>query len=148
MGTRGRPPKPTALKLLHGDEKKNPQRINRSEPIPADDVDLTVPPEYMSEAAKEQWRAIAPDRIRQGVLTPWDTQAFAAFCEALVLLRNAHEGALELAKPGQESPMSKFRQTVAICATLGGKFGWTPSDRARLMVGGKTREPGADLLSG
>lgn len=146
MTQRGRPAKPTALKLLHGDDKKNPQRINTAEPVPTGDVE---PPAFMSTRGREVWDEISPDRIRQGVLTSWDVRAFAAFCEALVILEHAHEGALELAKAGQESHMSKFRQAVAICSTLGGRFGWTPADRAKLMSGeGVQRDPGADLLTG
>lgn len=142
----GRPAKPTALKLLHGDDKKNPGRVNRSEPVPAA-VEIAAP-SFLSPEAREIWDEIAPDRIRKGVLTAWDVQAFAAFCEGLRILRYAPEHALDLAKPGQESPMAKFRQAVSICSALGGRFGWTPADRQKLIVGEGKRDDDADLLSG
>jgi phage terminase small subunit len=145
MTARGRPAKPTMLKVLDGDR---PDRINRSEPVPAE-VDLSVPPPYLSDEAADVWRDIAPDRIRQKVLTAWDVEAFAAFCESLIILRSAHIGALVLAKPGQESPMAKFRQAVAVSSTLGGRFGWTPADRQKLSTGGsEDRAQGAERLLG
>jgi phage terminase small subunit len=140
----GRPAKPRALKLLDGDDKKNPQRVNDAEPIPSA---LPVEaPGYLSVPARLVWDEVAPDRIAKGVVTVWDVEAFAAFCEALAMLRMAHVGALELAKPGQESMMSKFRQLVAICSTLGGRFGWTPADRAKLSVSGEEKPGGAERL--
>lgn len=145
MATRGRPSKPTVLKVLDGDRK---DRINHSEPVPAD-VDLSVPPQFLSEEAAEVWLTIAPDRVRQKVLTAWDVEAFAAFCEALVILRYAPRDALRVALPGQESPMAKFRQAVAICSTLGGRFGWTPADRQKLVIGGsEDGQQGAERLLG
>lgn len=147
MADRGRPAKPTNLKLLDGDR---PDRINRSEPIPAE-VDLTVPPSFLSEGGRELWLDLAPDRVKQKVLTAWDVDAFATFCEALAMLRkvSADASVLELAKPGQESMMSKFRQLVAICSTLGGRFGWTPADRQKLVIGNEAdRAQGAERLLG
>lgn len=139
----GRPAKPTKLKVLHGDRK---DRINTAEPAP---LGAVTAPAHLSEAARDVWAEIAPDRIRQGVLTAWDVDAFATLCEALAMLRRADwSQAMVLAKPGQESPMSKLRQLVAISATLGGKFGWTPADRQKLIVGEARRDPGADLLTG
>lgn len=140
----GRPRKPTQLKVLDGDRK---DRINRSEPVPTGEI---KPPAHLSLAARGVWDEMAPDRIRQGVLTAWDVEAFAAFCSAVVQLRRANwESALEFSKPGQESPMSKLRQLVNICATLGCRFGWTPADRAKLTLpGSNQRDQAQDLLSG
>jgi P27 family predicted phage terminase small subunit len=142
----GRPAKPTALKLLHGDDKKNPQRVNRSEPVPA--TVAVEAPDWLSPAAGDVWEALAPDRITTGVLTAWDADAFALFCEALVLARQGVSEAGQKAQPGAPSPMSKFKDAVGLCATLGGRFGWTPSDRQKLVVGGNRRDPKDDLLSG
>lgn len=141
----GRPRKPTKLKILDGDRK---DRVNTAEPVPVKRA--IEPPAGMSVEARKIWDAEAPDRIVQGVLTAWDVEAFASFCEALVQLRHADwNAAMVLAKPGQESPMSKLRQLVNICATLGGRFGWTPADRAKLTVpGANSREQGKDLLTG
>lgn len=127
--------KPTALKILHGDR---PDRINDAEPVP---LGLPVAPETMSLAGRAAWDRLAPDRIAQGVLTVWDVDAFAAFCEVTAALATAHEGL-------GVKPFREYRGLVQLAVTLGAKFGWTPSDRAKLAVGGGRKEPvgGAERL--
>lgn len=145
-GSGGANRKPTALKVLHGDDKKNPQRINRNEPIPGDQPIL--PPVTLTADGLEVWQRLAQDRIDKGVLTIWDVDAFALFCEAIA---QAHEAARHAGEEPErliQSPMSRFKDAVAICASLGGRFGWTPSDRAKLVVGGRQRDPKEDLLTG
>jgi len=134
------------LALLHGDDKKNPSRVNQAEPVPSA---VPVQPPYELDArVRAVWDRLAPDRIRTGVLTAWDTDAFAAFCEALVLAQQGAREASGPAVPGAPSPMSRFKDAVNLCATLGGRFGWTPSDRQKLIVGEAGRDPTEDLLSG
>lgn len=137
----GRPPKPTHLKVLDGDR---PDRINTSEPVPAQsDV---VPPFDLSDDARAVWDRIAPDRIAKGVLTPWDVDAFAEFCEALVILRDKRSSARREAEPGAPSPMSEYKAAIAVASTLGGRFGWTPSDRAKLTTDSADDPKGAERL--
>jgi phage terminase small subunit len=139
----GRPPKPRNLKVLHGDR---PDRINNAEPVPSS---LPVEPPYeLNEDVREVWDRLAPDRIAKGLLTAWDVDAFAAFCEALVLVRQGAREASGPVVPGCASPMSRFKDAVSICGSLGGRFGWTPSDRQKLIVGEGRRDPTEDLLSG
>jgi P27 family predicted phage terminase small subunit len=141
----GRPAKPTHLKVLHGDDKKNPQRINRDEPLPAD---LPIePPALLTEEGLAVWKRLAPDRIAKGLLTPWDVDAFALFCEGVALAHHAAFKADGPTIPGAQSPISRFKDAVAVCATLGGRFGWTPSDRAKLVVGEERRDQKERLLS-
>lgn len=143
MADAGRPAKPRHLKALHGDRK---DRTNEQEPVPTEGA--IVPPYVLRPKVQAVWDRLAPDRIRVKVLTAWDVDAFAAFCEAIVL---AQQGVLEAggeAVPGAPSPMSRFKDAINLCSTLGGRFGWTPSDRQKLIVGEAPREPGADLLSG
>lgn len=129
----GRPAKPTHLKLLHGDDKKNPDRINDTEPVPNEGE--IIPPFQLSVAGREIWDRLAPDRIAKGVLTSWDTDAFAEFCEALVILRSKRRAANRKAEAGAPSPMTEYKGAISVVATLGGRFGWTPSDRTKLVVG-------------
>lgn len=78
MGKRGPEPKPTALRVLHGDRK---DRINDAEPV-APEVEVR-PPEELSDEAREIWTRLAPSLIAVGVLTVWDIDAFQITCEAL-----------------------------------------------------------------
>lgn len=142
----GRPSKPTNLKLLHGDDKKNRDRVNTSEPVPSSTEIL--PPWKLTKAAQDVWDRLAPDRIRTGVLTAWDVDAFALFCEALVITRRKLSGARRKPEPGGSSPMSEFKTAVGIVSTLGARFGWTPADRAKLTTEEERRDPSEDLLSG
>jgi phage terminase small subunit len=130
MSNAGRPAKPTHLKVLHGDQ---PSRINRNEPQPAETE--IVPPWPLTKAAQEHWDRMAPDRIAKGVLTAWDVEAFAQFCEALAIARQKMSSARQRPKPGMASPVSEFARVMQIVSSLGGRFGWTPSDRAKLTVG-------------
>ncbi len=140
MADRGRPRKPDHLKVLHGDR---PDRINRSAPAPRDGE--IEPPYPLSDEALENWNRLAPDRIRAGVLTVWDVDAFAQFCEALVTARHKIAGARVTPKPGAASGMSEYKAAITVVSTLGARFGWTPSDRAKLTTGGG--EPDAKSAS-
>lgn len=142
----GRPAKPTSLKVLHGDDKKNPQRVNQSEPVPS--TDEIVPPWKLTKSAQEVWDRLAPDRIRAGILTAWDTDAFALFCEALAIARSKVSGTRQRPEPGAATPLSEFKTAVGIVSTLGSRFGWTPADRAKLTTGEERRDPSEDLLTG
>lgn len=133
MADMGRPRKPDNLKLLHGDRQ---DRINKAAPAPRE-ADI-VPPFELSDLAQQYWDRMAPDRIRQKVLTAWDCEAFGYFCEALAAAESTIPARLpdiEI-KPGSATPMTEFKKAVDILAVLGGRFGWTPSDRAKLTTGG------------
>ncbi|MGW0824465.1 P27 family phage terminase small subunit [Streptomyces sp. NPDC002845] len=46
-------------------------------------VDLDAEGEDSTESALDVWRRLVPDLIRKRVLTPWDVEAFAVFCDAV-----------------------------------------------------------------
>jgi P27 family predicted phage terminase small subunit len=160
MGKRGPAPKPTNVRVLHGDRK---DRINTDEPVPG--AGEVVPPEWLPTAAVEVWRLYAPDLRTKGVLTAWDVEAFAVWCDAVVRRRRA---AAELEAQGEVIEMPVFNkngemtghrfgknpwtlvlnEADAQVQRYGARFGLTPSDRAQIKVGGSSRDPNADLLSG
>lgn len=143
----GRPAKPTHLKVLHGDR---PDRINTAEPQPA--ATVVAPPYPLVRDVQAVWDRLAPDLVAKGVLTSWDVDAFAAFCETAAMLRKAwqgaHRGVLVPGKRGEERvynrAMQGVRDLTAQLATLGGRFGLTPSDRARLTMTPEEQPDGKD----
>lgn len=157
----GRPPKPTALKVLHGDRR---DRVNTSEPKPRDGEVRC--PSWLSKEAKAVWRRIAPDLIAKKVLTAWDVDAFVSFCNAVANNRLAQhdldENGLRIVVPVRELANGEVvydvrsnpnwqvvKETSTLIATLGGRFGLNPSDRSRLSVGEEAdRGKGAERLLG
>ena len=136
--------KPTALQVLSGQDRAHPERVNRQEPVPTDRP--IEPPWPLTDEARREWDDMAPDLIAKGVLTAWDTRSFALFCEALVAAKDAVPDMYLPAQAGAPAPMARFKTAVDLCATLGGRFGWTPVDRSRLIVGGQQENPKGRLL--
>lgn len=152
----GRPPAPTNLKLLRGDDKKNPQRINRNEPTPPE-VEVT-PPEDLSDGARAVWDRLAPGLIAAGVLTAWDIDAFTMCCISLVNYHKARklvDGSALLVQGANglvANPALKvLRDSEASFVTYASRFGLTPSDRAKIKIepsnGGAKTQDAARLLS-
>lgn len=159
MGKRGPQPKPTNLRVLHGDRK---DRINDGEPQPSDAV---APPAWLSDDALEVWGRFAPDLARKGVLTSWDVEAFGSFCDAVVRRSVA---AQEIAAKGDviELPVYNkngdltghrlgrnpwgyaLKDADAQVQRWGARFGMTPSERAQISIREETSGGSEDLLSG
>lgn len=160
MGKRGPAKKPTNVAILHGDRK---DRINTDEPKPsAADI---VPPEWLPAAAVEVWEALAPDLIAKGVLTAWDAEAFACWCDAVVRRRKAaaklkvegevveqpvynRNGEVTGSRLGKNPWLHVLDGADAQVQRYGARFGLTPSDRADLHIGEAGDDPDADLLTG
>ncbi|WP_435610883.1 phage terminase small subunit P27 family [Streptomyces sp. C10-9-1] len=158
MGRRGPAPKPTALRVLHGDRK---DRINTDEPTP-DEGDL-VAPDWLSEQALAVWEALADDLIAKGVLTPWDAEAYANYCDAVARRRDAAErvalegaviehpvfnknGDLTGHRLGKNPWLLALDAADAQVQRYGARFGLTPSDRAQLKIAPSANPAGAERL--
>lgn len=140
-----------AFKMLNGDRSS---RINRNEPRPAgasveptDDLDI---------AARSVWDRVAPDLIRQGVLTAWDAEAFTVYCQTVAVYRDAHRSLQDagLTDRGAAGGVIKspywqiMRDAVVVMTTIGSRFGLTPTDRTHLKTESAAgRDPNWDLLS-
>ena len=85
MATRGRKPKPTALKLLEGNPGKRP--LNDREPVPPK-ATLKCPAWLLPEAKKE-WKRLAPALEAMGVLTMADLTKFEGYCQAYARWKEA-----------------------------------------------------------
>lgn len=163
-GQKGPPPKPTALKILHGETR--PSRLNNAEPQPGQTS--VVPPDDLSEEALVIWDELADDLIRTGVLKPWDARLYGDYCEAVVSSREAQQHLDEegevidypvFNRSGEEvssrpvvNPWWKIRREAAEAMLKGAaRFGLTPADRSRLQVNqgpAKDQPSNEDLLSG
>lgn len=160
MATTGRPKKPTNLAVLHGDK---PSRINTAEPKPS--ILSTDAPEWLSDEARQVWDRLAADLKVKQVLTAWDTETFACWCDAVVRRRAA---AKALAREGEVIELPVYNKNGDLTGHRLGKnpwtlvlneadaqvqkyaarFGLTPSDRAGLSIGKDDSDADDDLLTG
>jgi len=144
VGVRGKAPKPTALRLLHGDK---PSRINDDEP-PAPDGPLTCP-DGVSDEVREVWDYTLDNLIVMGIATRADRDALLCFCEAVVTHRKAsallakspllirgHRGVL-IRNPA----IAIQRDAAAVVRAFAHSFGFTPSARSEIR-GGAARNDG------
>ena len=152
MGDRGPKAKPTHLKVLEGVKE---YRINRDEPMPAEGTVLA--PETLTAEAKAIWDYYAPDLIDKGVLTPWDVDTFAVYCETVAVYRDCRK---KLGKnytaQGAAGGVIKaphwqiMRDCADIIKKYSAAFAFTPGDRADLRVDLKDNAPagGAERILG
>lgn len=76
--SRGRKPKPTALKLAEG----NPGKRRIAPEVKPDATGLPSCPAHLSQTAKNEWKRISGELHRLGLLTRVDRAALAAYCAA------------------------------------------------------------------
>ena len=144
---KGRKPKPTELKLIEGNPGKRPLPENEPKPEPI----APKCPTWLHKDAKKEWKRIAPQLEKLGLLTQVDMAALAGYCESWAQYKRSiefihkhgevypikdDEGRVKyLQQVPQVSIANKALQQVrAFCA----EFGLTPSARGRMVV------PGAD----
>lgn len=143
----GRPPKPTALKLVEGNKGK--RALNTHEPDPAYLNDLT-PPHWLPADAQDVWNEVAPKLRAARVLTELDVQALCMGCVAIAqyrasvrrvgtdLVKSKHVetelgGVVEVGEhvnPWLIVQSMTFKQAMAIFA----QFGLTPAARSRVAI--------------
>lgn len=85
MGKRGPAPKPTVLKLLHGE--RHLDRLNSDEPTPRP-ADV-VEPDDASDDVLAVWRRIVGELEAMNLAFPADADALRCYCEAVVAHRKA-----------------------------------------------------------
>ena len=136
-----RPKTPTAVKKLRGTIRKD--RTSKNEPKPRKKPGGLQPPAWLSRRAKAEWRRLAPELERIGLLTIADLRQFARYCDACAhfeeLTKRLNIGDLVVAV-GRNG----YRQQVAevalqqkygeIVGKLAARFGLDPSSRASLDV--------------
>lgn len=149
MARNGPAPKPTALRLLHGDKRS---RINLAEPVPRDRDPSR--PGWLSPMAAEEWDRIVPDLAAMRVVRESDAMAVAAYCEAVARLRAASAllaSGLTVhtvsGRPPARNPAWSMAQHASAEVRLWAReLGLTPSARAGIRVTVRAEEPGPGRL--
>ena len=144
MSRGGPKPKPTKLKLLHGE--KNKDRINLKEPKPAPVVPKC--PAWLNKDAKVEWKRISKELSILGLLTRMDMAALAAYCDCYSRFKNASKqlqkhGMIIKAPSGYpvQSPyLSILNKALTDMKSYLIEFGMTPSSRTRISVEGNDKD--------
>lgn len=154
MGTRGPAPKPTALRILHGD---HPGRINTREPQSA--LGLPKPPRWLRRAARPHYRALgavldgmrvlqAADAYELGVLA----ETFTRWLEIRDSVEVDETGKAKIKIPGRDGgtvrdpALMEERAARADFNRLAMQFGLTPASRTSLIAGAADDDTGAAAL--
>ena len=83
----GRKPKPTAVKALEGNPGK--RSLNTGEPKPEKKAPRC--PAWLEGEAKKEWKRMAGQMEKLGILTEIDMAAFAGYCQAYARWKEAEE---------------------------------------------------------
>lgn len=146
MSKPGPTPAPTAIKMIRGDRR---DRINHDEPLPP--LGGVSPAGWLSPLAVEVWNDYGPALEQAAVLTQWDRESFARWCDGVVRHREAArhldvEGpVVEVVARDNHGKVTGTREAVSpwfriwlatgeVANRIGAKFGMTPSDRSGLRV--------------
>ena len=141
MATRGRKPRPTALKVLEGNPGK--RKLNEYEPQPPKKAPSC--PAWLEPEAKREWRRLAKQMEAIGILTEIDRAAFAGYCQAYARWKEAEEfisqhGTIVRTPSGywQTVPQVSTAQTyLKVMHKFATEFGLTPAARSRIIAGNK-----------
>jgi P27 family predicted phage terminase small subunit len=138
MGKRGPAPKPTNLRILHGEK---PYRINKNEPQPREGI--PDPPDWMEPDARAVWDYTVPELTAMRLITPADRDALAAYCQWTVQFHRATRvvNATGLLIKNRErdgivkNPAAQLqRDAGTMMAKYAAEFGLTPRARAEITL--------------
>jgi len=157
--TRGRKPKPTNLRILHGNPGRRPLKAGEPKPV-AEDPGC---PEHLDARAQAEWQRLVPQLVRLGLATSLDRAILAAYCSTWSLWVHAREqldleladdmGPFTIAESGykQASPWFNIeRQAAREMRAFAVEFGLSPSSRTRTTAAGTedSEDPAERLLGG
>lgn len=151
-------PEPTQLKALKGTGRKDRQPKNALVVDPISEVPSA--PDHFNEVAVKIWDKAVKLLHAKKILSEVDMPALQAYCfDAAMII----EAEIELSKPGGKvmpmedrqgnsrmvkSPWIEIRnKSIVNVNALGSKFGFTPSDRAKISMPEKEKpnDPLAEL---
>jgi P27 family predicted phage terminase small subunit len=145
MATRGRKPKPTALKVLEGNPGKRP--LNASEPVY--DGALGDPPAHLTPDQCVIWRNVLREAAK-GLLKTVDEAVVAQYCISYDILQKcnasmaAHGGpvvhstvvrdGIELQEVSVAPEVQVIQKQHVVLVRAASEMGFTPSSRSRLHL--------------
>lgn len=136
----GRPPKPTALKVIQGNPGK--RALKKNAPAPDALAKVPDPPGWFGPIAASIWRQAAPWLVQSKILTDTDLHNLEVFAMAYQRWREAQEDITKngIVVMGAKQEIKNPACTVANEAarqisTFGAALGLDPAARARLKPG-------------
>ena len=143
--TRGRKPKPTAIRRADGNPGK--RGYNSAEPV-VPEGEFTCP-DHLMPAAQAEWRRLAGVLQEMGVVTQVDRAALAAYCQAWGRWVEAEEKLREtpllLKAPSgyvQQNPwLSVANKQLELMGRYMTELGLTPASRSRVAAGLQPAQP-------
>lgn len=135
---RGPTPRPTKLKLLHGE--KRPSRLNPAEPQPSSAIPEL--PDNASDEVREIWDATLAELRDMSLAHAADAEALRCYCEAVAVHRRASEmlAKTSILVRGQKgnlvrNPLLQIQRDAATAIRgFAAEFGLTPASRTRIEV--------------
>lgn len=138
MGSRGPVPKSVEEKLAAGNPGK--RRLPTKTVKPTADDGLLTPSAHLGAVAKAEWKRLAGELLRMGLLANVDRAAFEGYCDAYGMWRTAqsvvakkgrtYKTATGFIRPRPEVKMAADAQKqLKVYMT---EFGLTPAARARM----------------
>ena len=116
----------------------------------APEIPQTVPdpPSFLTAVAGEEWRRLAPELCRLGLLSALDTMPLAVYCQAFATWRVAMEAAAEDVAPDERRVLARIaRDSARDMVRYARTFGMTPSSRFA-VTGGSPPDSKFDGLIG
>ena len=142
---RGRKPKPAHLKLLEG----NLGRRRKDGDHPRPDLSTPTCPQHLCPSAKAEWKRLAHQLFRLGILTTLDRAALAAYCQAYGRWVEAEQKLKEtpalLKMPSgyvQQNPwLTIAGKQLELMHKYLSEFGLSPVSRSRVSVKASVFKP-------
>lgn len=147
MGARGPAPKPTALRILHGD---HPGRINTREPQPA--IGAPKPPYWIRKDARRIYRDLIRVLEPTRVLTQADGTQLCMLAEAILRYVEARDAVESIKVDGRDGgkvrdpALTAESHAASLVHRLSMQFGLTPASRTSLIAGVANDDTGAAAL--
>ena len=138
MGKRGPKPKPTALRVIHGNPAKRP--LPEGEPMPGIGL-IPSAPEWLGKIGTAVWNEESPKLRAAGLLTSVDSRALSLYCEAWDDFFEARQhieknGSIAIGKNGpyQHPAVGMKNKAIQRIKQIGAEFGMTPSSRTGINL--------------